>query len=477
MPTRLILSLLLAASAASGAQTTSPMWPQFRGPRFDNNFPGQQPPAEFGPERGVAWKREIPSGQGSLCIVNDRIFLTAFDGKDTLETLAVGRRDGAIVWRRGVKPERLEDYLVKLGTPASSTCASDGKRVITYFGSFGLLCHDVDGQELWRVPMPLPQTKDGFGSGTSPIVHDGVIYLLRDEDGPGQGLYAFDVKTGKQLWKRKRDGFRVSFGSPVIWDGSVVVIGDLRVKGYDPKTGTDRWVVRGLAAYPCTTPGPGSDGNLYVATWSNGSSNERNMPEWKVFLASMDKDKDGKLSNADADGTWLADFFSTFDQNKSGFIEPEEWQSSVDFMARGKNVVLAIKPGGRGDITETHVLWSNEKGAPYVASPLFHDGRLYLVKNGGLLTVYEGATGKLLVDKERLGVPGDYYASPIAVGEKIFIASQSGVIVSLKPGDKPEVLTKANLGESISATPAVVENTFYVRTANHLWAFGEKVAQ
>jgi len=307
MPTRLILSLLLAASAASSAQTTSPMWPQFRGPRFDNNFPGQRPPAEFGPERGVAWKRAIPSGQGSLCIVNDRIFLTAFDGKDTLETLAVGRRDGAIVWRRGVKPERLEDYLAKLGTPASSTCASDGKRVITYFGSFGLLCHDVDGQELWRVPMPLPQTKDGFGSGTSPIVHDGVIYLLRDEDGPGQGLYAFDVKTGKQLWKRKRDGFRVSFGSPVIWDGSVVVIGDLRVKGYDPKTGIDRWVVRGLAAYPCTTPAPGSDGNLYVATWSNGSSNERNMPEWKVFLASMDKDKDGKLSNADADGTWLAD--------------------------------------------------------------------------------------------------------------------------------------------------------------------------
>jgi outer membrane protein assembly factor BamB len=453
------------------------MWPQFRDPRFDNNFPGQRPPAEFGPERGVTWKRAIPSGQGSLCIVNDRIFLTAFDGKDTLETLAVGRRDGAIVWRRGVKPERLEDYLAKLGTPASSTCASDGKRVITYFGSFGLLCHDVDGQELWRVPMPLPQTKDGFGSGTSPIVHDGVVYLLRDEDGPGQGLYAFDVKTGKQIWKRKRDGFRVSFGSPVIWNGSVVVIGDLRVKGYDPKTGIDRWVVRGLAAYPCTTPAPGSDGNLYVATWSNGSSNERNMPEWKVFLASMDKDKDGKLSNADADGTWLADFFSTFDQNNSGFIEPEEWQSSVDFMARGKNVVLAIRPGGRGDVTETHVLWSNEKGAPYVASPLFHDGRLYLVKNGGLLTVYEGATGKLLVDKERLGVPGDYYASPIAVGETIFIASQSGVIVSLKPGDKPEVLTKANLGESISATPAVVENTFYVRTANHLWAFGEKVAQ
>jgi hypothetical protein len=201
--------------------------------------------------------------------------------------------------------------------------------------------------------LPLPQTKDGFGSGTSPIIYDGLVYLLRDEDGPGQGLYAFDVKSGKEVWKRKRDGFRVSFGSPVIWDGGVVVIGDLRVKSYDPKTGADRWVARGLAAYPCTTPAPGSDGNLYIATWSNGSSNERNMPEWKDFLAAMDKDKDGKITKSDSEGTFLADFFAIFDKNKNGLIDAEEWQSSLDFMSRGKNVVLAIKPGGAGDITDT----------------------------------------------------------------------------------------------------------------------------
>jgi len=102
---------------------------------------------------------------------------------------------------------------------------------------------------------------------------------------------------------------------------------------------------------------------------------------------------------------------------------------------------------------------------------LFHDGRLYLVKTGGLLTVYEGATGKVLLDKERLGVPGDYYASPIAAGGRIFIASLSGVLLALKPGDKLEVLGKADLGEPIAATPAVVDNTLYVRTGSHLWAF------
>ncbi len=450
--------------------------PQFRGLHFDNVFPDQRPPAEFGPDRNVAWKTPLPRGQGSPCIISNRIFLTAFDDRDTLETIALNRPDGVQLWSRAVKPERLEPYFAKLGTPATSTCASDGRHVVTYFGSFGLLCYDIDGRELWRVPMQLPETKDGFGSGTSPIIYDGLVYLLRDEDGSGQGLFAFDINSGQQIWRRRRDGFRVSFGSPVIWDGGVVVIGDLRVKSYDPKTGADRWVVRGLAAYPCTTPAPGSDGNLYVATWSNGSANERNMPEWKDFLAMMDKDKDGKISMADSGGTFLADFFAIFDKNKNGFIDPEEWQSSLDYLSRGKNVVLAVKPGGHGDITDSHVLWSNDKGAPYVASPLAYDGRLYLIKDGGLLTVYETATGKLLLDKERLGVAGDYYASPIAAGGKIYLASQKGEVLTLKPGDKPELLTKTDLGESISATPVFLEHTLYIRTAKNLWAFREKPA-
>jgi outer membrane protein assembly factor BamB len=469
-----ILLLILDAARASQPGSLSGSCPQFRGSHFDNIFRDQRPPAEFGPEKNVAWKAPLPRGQGSLCIFNDKIFLTAFDDHDTLETIALSRRDGTLLWKREVKTGQLEPYFEKLGTPATSTPATDGQHVVSYFGSFGLLCYDLDGRELWRVKMPLPQTKDGFGSGTSPIIHNGLVYLLRDEDGPGQGLYALDVKTGKEIWKRKRDGFRVSFGSPVVWDGGIVVIGDLRVKSYDPQTGADRWVVRGLAAYPCTTPAPGPDGNLYVATWSNGSSNERNMPDWKDFLAAMDKDKDGKLSIADSGGTFLADFFNIFDKNKNGFVEADEWQSNVDFMGRGKNVVLAIKPGGQGDITETHVLWSNEKGAPYVASPLAYEGRLYLIKDGGLLTVYDTSIGKLLLDKERLAAAGDYFASPIAAGGRIYLASQKGEVLSFQPGDKPELLFRTDLAEPISATPAVLDHTLYIRTAKHLWAFRER---
>jgi outer membrane protein assembly factor BamB len=143
-------------------------------------------------------------------------------------------------------------------------------------------------------------------------------------------------------------------------------------------------------------------------------------------------------------------------------------------MKRGRNIVLGIKPGGREDITETHVLWSNEKGAPYVASPLFYDGKLFIVKDGGLATLYEAATGKLLYDKQRLGIGGDYYVSPTLVGDRIYVGSTNGMLMVLdaKATEKPIVLAKLDLGEYLAASPAFVDNKIYIRTKETVWAFG-----
>lgn len=467
-------TLFVLIFAFAPAQLWSQDWTGFRGPKFDNCFPGQKIPLDFGPTEHVLWKTPIASGLGSPCIVGDRIFLTAFDGQKSLEVFCLHRLSGAKLWSKSFTPEKLEPYFEKLGSPSTSTCASDGKHIVSYFGSIGLLCFDLEGEEIWRVDLPLPKLKDDFGSGSSPIIHDGLVYLLRDEDGPGRGMYAFDVATGKQVWKRDRDGFRVSYGSPVIWDGGVVVIGDVRAKSYDLKTGADRWVVHGLAAYPCTTPTCGSDGNLYIATWSSGSSNERNMPDFAGLAKILDKTGDGKIAKAECEGTFMADFFKVYDKNKNDFLDPPEWMDDVDFSVRGTNVVLAIKPGAKDDATQTHVIWSNSKGAPYVASPLFHDGRLYIIKDGGLFTVYEGATGKLLSDRKRIGVQGDFYASPIAIDSGIVLASLSGTVLTMSTGDKPEVLHKADFGEPISATPVCVGNVLYLRTSGHLWALGEK---
>jgi outer membrane protein assembly factor BamB len=198
------------------------------------------------------------------------------------------------------------------------------------------------------------------------------------------------------------------------------------------------------------------------------------MPSFDDFLKQLDTDKDGRLSRAEVNNSGFRDFFDIQDKNRSGFIEREEWEEGLKFNARGKNVVLAIKPGGRGDITGTHVLWSNERGAPYVSSPLFYEGRLYLAKDGGLLTAYEAATGKLLFEKQRLGVEGEYYASPVGAGGHIYLASLRGKVVVVKGGDKLKVAATNDLGASIAATPAVVESKLYIRSEKHLWAFGAK---
>ena len=466
--TFILAALILSARAES-------VWPQFRGPSGASTAVGAAPPRELDGTRHLLWRSPVPSGSSSPVIVGDRIFLTGFsDGK--LATFALKRSDGSVAWRHDLAPEKIEPFMEKLGSPAASTCATDGERVVSYFGSHGLQAFDLDGKALWEVKLPVTQTKDGFGTGTSPIIHDGVVYLVRDEDGPGNGLYAFDAKTGAQLWKQSRKEFRVSFGTPVVWDGSLVILGDTRAKGYDLKTGEERWIVRGLSAYPCTTPTTGTDGNLYIATWSPGGSADEAMPEYDVFLKMMDKDGDGRISRAETTGTPLQDFFDVQDKDKSGYMERAEWQTNLDWMKRGKNIVLGIKPGGHGDITESHVLWSNEKGAPYVASPLFYDGKLFIVKDGGLATLYEAATGKLLYTKERLGVPGDFYVSPTIVGDRIFVGATSGMLLILdaQSTEKPVVLGKIDLGEYLAASPAIVDGKVYVRTKEHVVALGAR---
>lgn len=464
--------LLLALSSTLHAAS---LWPQFRGPAGQSTAANETLPAELDTARNLIWQTALPGGASSPVIVGSRAFLTGFaEGK--LITLGVSLADGTVLWRHETTPEKLETYMEKLGSPAASTCATDGERVVSYFGSHGLICFDLDGKLLWEAKLPVAQSKDGFGTGTSPIIHDGLVYLLRDEVGPGNGLYAFDAKTGAQVWKHSREEFRVSFGTPVVWDGVLVALGDSRAKGYDLKTGEERWLVRGLSAYPCTTPTPGTDGNLYIATWSPGGSADEPMPSFDDLLKMMDKDGDGRISRAEMANTPFKDFFDVNDKNKDGYWERAEWEGNLNWMKRGKNAVLALKPGGHGDITDTHVLWNNEKGAPYVASPLYYDGKLFMVKDGGFATLYDATSGKLLYEKQRLGVPGDYYVSPTLVNGRIYLAATSGTLLVLdaKATDKPTVLSKLDLGEYLAATPAFADGKIYIRTKEKLFAFGAK---
>jgi outer membrane protein assembly factor BamB len=148
----------------------------------------------------------------------------------------------------------------------------------------------------------------------------------------------------------------------------------------------------------------------------------------------------------------------------------------ADAFAKAENSLLGIRSGGSGEITKTHTAWKQTRSLPYVSSPLYYRGRIHTMKNGGLASCYEAKTGKILYQDERVGALGDYYSSAVAADGRIYFASQKGMVIVLEAADYMNVAARNDLGEQVMATPAIVENQIYYRTATKLRAFGARSA-
>ena len=468
---RALLVALLFAPVSFPAWAAS-QWPQFRGPDGLAVALEGKPPVHFGPGSNVVWKISLPSGNSSPCVWSNHLFLTTHD-QGGIETLALDRRDGKILWRKAAPAEKLEPTH-KLGSPATPTTVTDGERVYVYFGSFGLLAYDFSGKEIWRHPLPPPVVE--FGTSVSPIMAGDLVILVCDQD-LGSFLLAVDRRTGKKVWRVERPEFRRSFATPFVWrhggDAELIVPGSIWLKSYDLKDGRERWTFSGTSRVANSSPTAGG-GLLFCASWNIGGDEGARitMPPFEEFARENDRDHDGKLTRAEIPDGPVRDRFTQMDVNKDGQVTPEEWRDMAEMFLKAGNAVLAIRPGGTGDITATHLAWKSTRSLPYVSSPLFYQGRLYTVKNGGLASCYEAASGKIFYQDERLDAPGDYYSSAVAADGRIYLASQKGVLMVLAAGDTLEVLARNDLREQVMATPAIVGNTLYVRTAGHLYAFG-----
>src|SRR5262249_44814970 len=151
--------------------------------------------------------------------------------------------------------------------------------------------------------------------------------------------------------------------------------------------------------------------------------------------------KDGVISREEAEKGNMGDFFDSVDANKDGKITRDEWDALLKFLSDGKNSAFAVKAGGSGDVTKSHVLWTKKKGLPYVASAIAYRGQLVMVKDGGLVTAYDAKTGKELYVQERVVAPGSYYASPVAANGNIyFVSLEEGAITVLKAGSEKPVV-------------------------------------
>jgi outer membrane protein assembly factor BamB len=451
-------------------------WPQFRGPQGSGIAEEQKPPVEVGPEKNVKWKVEAPSGLSSPIVVGDKLVLTAFEN-DKLYTIAYNRADGSEAWRVEAPYKELEPFNKVHGSPAASSCATDGTHIISYFGSCGLFCYDLSGKELWRHEMPTALTLAGFGTGVSPIIADGLVVLMRDVSTDPQ-IIALDVTTGEVKWDKKRES-KSSFGTPTVWKTEkgtyVAAPGYGKLIGYNIKDGNEEWYVDGMPAACCTTPVAG-DGKLFFAGWSPGGADDKDfkLPTFDDILKG-DTNKDGALSKDEATGTFK-DLFDNQDTNKDGKVSREEWDAVAKYAANSKPSAFALKPGGEGDITNSFVLWKQTKGLPYVSSAIYYRGQYVMVKDGGMITAYDATTGKEIYQK-RLPATGSYYASPVAANGNVYFTSLDDGSVTVIEGGAPKLtVVAANpaMGERTSATPAIADDTMYLRTAKHLYAFANE---
>jgi outer membrane protein assembly factor BamB len=450
-------------------------WPQFRGLAGKGVSEDSSLPLEFSPRKNVVWKTALPPGKSSPVIVGGRVCLTgAPSGK--LETLCLNRDTGAVLWRQSMPHLRSEDRH-KLNHAAAPTPVTDGENLYVFFSDFGLLSYTLSGKFRWQ--LPLGPFSNLHGMAASPVLADRSLVLACDQDSNGF-LAAVDKDTGKVKWRTPRSEFPHGFSTPAVYapeEGPVQIVlpGAYQMVSYAASTGERIWWLNGLTWQPKSPPVI-HEGVLYFNGWAPGGDpgQQRDLPLFGEVLKQADQNKDGKLSPEEIPpdlrhtGSWNA-----IDLDKDGAMNARDWGF---YRARraARNNLLAVRLGGRGDVTSTHVLWRFDKSIPDVPSPLLYQGVIFLVRTGGIFTTVNPATGEAYRQGRLAGALEGYYASPVAASGRVYVASEQGKMVVVKAAPEWEVLAVHDFGEEIYATPAISSGRMFVRTASALYAIGDK---
>ena len=448
-------------------------WSQFRGPNGAGVSPSKDLPVHFDAQRNMVWTTALPSGHSSPVFTGEHVFVTGFEGK-TLLTICLDRASGKVRWRR-VAPRDREEVFQEINGPASPSPVTDGTNVYVFFGDFGLLSYGPDGHERWRLPLGPFNNVNGHGS--SPILAGGKLVLICDQD-TGSYLLAVDPGNGRVLWKTMRPEYTRGYATPAVYrppvgPAELIVPGSFEVASYAVETGEKLWWVRGMAWQLKSVPLIDRE-RIFVSGWEVGGDQARRgkIPEFAGMLTEYDKDHDGKLSRSEAPPHNASDWFDDTDLNHDGYIDEREWQF---YQARNEadNGLVAIRAGGRGDITNTHVLWRYRKALPNTSSPLLYEGVIYLVRDG-IFTSLNPESGEAYKQARLTGALGRYWSSPVAADGKIFVAGEDGKVVVLRAAPQWEILAVNDLREDIFATPAIVDGRIYVRTRAALYCFARR---
>ncbi|MBL8229501.1 MAG: PQQ-binding-like beta-propeller repeat protein [Bryobacterales bacterium] len=451
-------------------------WTQFRGPNASGVLESTGLPTAFGGDTNLLWRTPLPPGHSSPVLTADRIYLTASEG-DKLLTFALDRATGRILWRREAPRPRKQEIERPANGPVSASPVTDGTNTYVFFQDFGLLSYGPDGNERWR--MALGPFNNPFGHGASPVLIGNLLIMVCDQD-TNAFVAAVDKDSGRVMWRTERPHAQRGYATPVPYkarDGSqqVIVTGSYRMSGYDVKTGKELWWIRKLSWQVKPTPVV-ADHVVYFVTYSAESDpgQQEEVPPFADALAKLDANKDGKLSKDEiVDPRVKARFDEYLDLDNSGYLEERDWRQFQE-RRQGESALRAYKLGGKGDLTESGLLWKQSKSLPNVPSPLVYRGVLYTLKEGGIFTSYDPKTGEILKQGRLPGALGNYFASPVAADGKIYLASEEGKITVLEAGAQWGILRINEMDGACTATPPIVEGNLYVRTRNSLSRFGKK---
>jgi outer membrane protein assembly factor BamB len=430
------LFLLLALTA--GMLRADDSWPSFRGGAHAGVSENAQLPLTWDTKTNVAWSVEVP-GQGwsSPIVWGNRVFVTTAvtDAKPLVAqkglylndlqgkpppgeyrwlVLCYDLQTGKELWRQSPFAGKPGGTIHIKNSLASETPATDGERIYAYFGNVGIAAYTLEGKLLWSQPRPVRKTQMGWGTGASPVAHEGKLFIVNDNEEKSE-LECLDGKTGESLWKVAREETS-NWATPFVWKHAsrteLVTAGKGKVRSYSLE-GKLLWELKGMSVIAIPTP---------FAT--------------KDFLIVA-----------------------------SGYV--------LDPI---RHPVYAIRPGASGDISlqgeepsNKHIAWCLKMAGPYHPTPLVYGDYLYVLYDRAFLSCWEVKTGKPVYERKRLGGSG-FTASPWAYRGQIFCLNEDGETYAIKAGPEFEILARNRLGEMTLATPALAGSTLLLRGQQRLFA-------
>ena len=451
----------LTAFAARGpesdkksAREASQSWPQFRGLQATGLAKDQTPPTTWDTETGtnLSWKTAIPGLSHSSPVVwnhetGTTVYVTTAVGeqsdasfkhglygsgdasgdrtKHRFMVMALNAKDGSILWQTTVQHGVPQEKRHIKATYANQTPATNGKVIVAFFGSEGLYGLDIKGNVLWRADVgrldvgAYDAPTYEWGSASSPIIFEDLAIVQCDTQGK-DFLLAVDLATGKERWRTPRQE-QPSWGTPTALPATskhpavLVANGSTFIIGYNPSSGKELWRLGGSSNITAPTPFAAGDDLIVVASGRR--------PSKPIYV--LQRGATGDLTLAD------------------------------------------------GESSSEHIVWSSTGKGPYMPTPVALGNRLFVLQNQGILDAYELSTGKELFRERLRHQGGGFSGSPVIAGDTLYLPSEDGEIFVVRAGDEYQEVAINSIGERLMSTPAIANDTLFVKGEHHLFAFAQ----